>query len=103
MIVFCDNPSGWHPTLHRNESHHHPPKSWTLNNGATSKILELCGLCHNEYHALLNEYVRAKGLPAWEIRRTYGLFIRTVVQECWDKRIEGKTPYTTVQGVDTAA
>jgi hypothetical protein len=101
-IVHCQNPATWHPTIHRNESHHHPPKSWTTNNGATSKILELCGICHSEYHALLNEYVRAKGLPTWEIRRTYSPFLRPLVQECWDNRTIGKTPYTTVLGADGA-
>ena len=98
MIVYCANPAGWHPTLHRNESHHHPPKSWTTNNGVDSQILELCGLCHNEYHALLNEYVRAGGLPSYQVRFTYGAYIRARVQECWDGRIVGKTPYTTPAG-----
>lgn len=98
MIYVCSNPATWHPTLHRVEKHHNPPKSWTLDNGASARVLPLCGLCHNEVHALLNEYVRAGGLPAWEVRRTYGVFIRQLAQEAWDLRIVGRTPYTLASG-----
>lgn len=101
MIYLCTNPATWHPTLHRKEEHHHPPKSWTNDNGVNSRIITLCGICHNEYHALLNEYVRVRGVPSWDVRKTYSPFIRNLVTECWDTHIPGKTPFTTVDGTIT--
>ena len=93
-IKFCANPATWHPTIHRDEKHHHPPRSWTDDDGDSSEIIPLCGLCHNEYHALLNEYVRHNDTPPWEIRKTYSVFIRNLVAEAWKMRIPGKTPFT---------
>lgn len=107
----CSNPATWHPTLHRTEMHHNPPKSWTLDGGDSAELVRLCGLCHNELHALLNLYVRAGGTPPWvdpvkpeNSLRTFGVFIRWLAAKAWDARIPGKTPYTSVHGViDDAA
>lgn len=101
-IVNCSNPTSWHPTLHRVEVHHNPPRSWTLDNGDSSDLWTICGLCHNEIHALLNEYVRANGLPTWEVRKTYGPWIRDRAQESWDGRRLDKPamPYTSSRGVE---
>lgn len=95
MIVTCANPATWHPTLHRNETHHNPPKSWTDDAGASSDTWDICGLCHNEIHALNNEYVRANGRPPWEILRTYGYFIRDRAAEAWERRpLDRRPPWT---------
>lgn len=101
-IVRCDNPAEWHPTLHRNEGHHNPPRSWTTDDGASSRVWDICGICHNEIHSLLNEYVRAGGSPSWQIRRSYGPWIRERASEAWVARRtdKPKMPYTTVQGIE---
>lgn len=93
-VLLCANPASWHPSIHRLEKHHHPPRSWTLDDGDSSEIIPLCGLCHNEYHALLNEYVRAAGTPVYEVIKTYSFYIRALVKVTWQNRIEGKTPFT---------
>lgn len=99
MIVHCDNPATWHPTLHRNETHHNPPRSWTTDNGASAMLWETCGTCHNEIHALLNEYLRVKGLPSWDTRRTYGPWVRERAAEAWaDRRLDKPLPYTSSAG-----
>lgn len=90
----CSNPAQWHPTLHTSNKHHNPPTSWAKLNGATQEIIELCGICHDETHTLLNEYVRAGSLPGWDIRRTYSVFVRQLAQAAWDKRPSNKPPYT---------
>lgn len=94
MTIRCSNPAKWHPTLHRIEVHHHPPKSWTNDGGKSSKLIKLCGLCHNEYHALLNEHVRARGIPDWSVRRTYSPYIRKLVAQAWTRRNPTRMPIT---------
>lgn len=93
----CSNPAKWHPTLHRTEVHHSPPRSWTPDDGASSELMTICGLCHNEIHSLLNEYVRAEGTPTWSVRRSYGVFFQRAAEKAWEKR-GPRTPYTTTEG-----
>lgn len=96
MIYRCTNPASWHPTLHTINRHHNPPTSWTKLSGGASQIIQLCGVCHDETHTLLNEYVRAGSVPTWEIRRTYSIYVRQLAQKAWDERPNDKPPYTTV-------
>lgn len=94
-IYTCSNPTE-HPTLHTINRHHNPPKSWTSDNGASSKVIPLCGTCHDEAHTLMNEYVRNKGLPSWEVRRTYSRFVARLAAEAWARRpLDRPIPYTT--------
>lgn len=90
----CSNPARWHPTLHRVEDHHNPPRSWTADDGASSEMVTLCGLCHNEVHACLDLFVHAGGPPAAAGTKTYSPFIRALAGRAWDRRIPGQTPYT---------
>ncbi|MCA1571982.1 MAG: hypothetical protein LC798_17055 [Chloroflexi bacterium] len=96
----CANPAGWHPTLHTINRHHHPPLSWREklteggDDGAWWRVVDLCGICHDETHTLLNLYVKAGGVPAWSVRRTYSPFVRDLVSEAWAKRPTGRLPYT---------
>lgn len=102
VIYSCTNGAGWHPTLHTKDDHHHPPQSWRRNilaqepNAAQAwwRIIPLCGICHGEYHTLLNLYVRVGDIPPYAERRTYSPFIRVLVAEAWDRRPGGKLPYT---------
>ncbi len=100
MTFVCSNPAAWHPTLHRIEVHHNPPRSWTLDDGASSTLVPLCGLCHNELHAMLNEYIHHHGAPPWPVTKTYSRTIRTLAAKAWATRIEGRTPYTVAHPED---
>ena len=96
----CEHPrSSWHPTLHRVEGHHNPPRSWTTDDGASSEILTICGLCHNEIHSLLNEYLRHDGTPPASVLKTYRVWYRKKADEAWQRRRTDKpVPYTTAHG-----
>jgi hypothetical protein len=100
-IYQCANPATWHPTMHCRQQHHHPPLSWRRDMAAAGptdeswwRIIPLCGLCHDEYHTLLNGHVRAGGPPPYAERRTYSLFIQRLVAEAWASRPSTKPPYT---------
>lgn len=98
----CSNPATWHPTLHVHQNHHHPPLSWRRDMLAADagldqtwwRIIPLCGLCHDEYHTLLNSYVRNGGWPPYAERRTYSRFIQALVEQAWVRRPSDKPPYT---------
>lgn len=94
----CSNPAKWHPTMHTNQKHHHPPLAWrTLLKDADQSwwvIIELCGLCHDEYHTLLNLYVRYKGTPPLSLLRTYSPYVRALCTQAWENRPVLGTPYT---------
>lgn len=100
----CSNPASWHPTLHAKQDHHHPPLSWrTVILAADPNadqswwtVMPLCGLCHQEYHTLLNAFVHAGGFPPWTTLRTYSPFLRNLVEVAWIKRPNDKPPYTVV-------
>jgi hypothetical protein len=97
MIKKCTNPAGWHPTLHMTQKHHHPPVAWRkLMRGTYDwwQIIELCGLCHDEYHTLLDLHVRFGAVPPGRELRTYSLFIRRLVAQAWADRPPGRPPYT---------
>lgn len=95
-VAFCSNPATWHPTIHGTQDHHHPPLSWRklMEPERWWRIIPLCGLCHDEYHTLLNRYVRLAGPPPYEERRRYQVFIQRLVAEAWTERPTGKLPYT---------
>jgi hypothetical protein len=94
VIHKCSNPAKWHPTLHTSNLHHNPPRSWTLDDGKSSTLVRLCGICHDEVHTLYNEYVRRKGVPPWDVLKTYSPYVRELVETGYSLRIPGKTPYT---------
>jgi hypothetical protein len=99
--VFCANPASWHPTLWVVQQHHHPALSWRREllkadpDADTSwwTLAGWCGLCHDAYHTLQNMYVRAGEAPSWSVRRTFGVFVRSSVEEAWRRR-PPVTPYT---------
>lgn len=103
MAYLCSTGTSWHPTLHMVDKHHHPPLSWRREMVAADPtvdqswwtVLPLCGLCHSEYHTLLNDYVRRGEPPPWEVRRTYGYYVRDLVWQTWEHRV-AKRPYTYV-------
>jgi hypothetical protein len=82
------------------QTHHVVPQSWMKRGAApsTSETVVLCGTTHDSVHNLLNEYVRANGIPAWPIRRQYSHFVRGLVTTAWLNKPKGKLPYTTSQG-----
>lgn len=99
--VFCTNGAAWHPTLWATQRHHHPPLAWRREllkadpDADTSwwTLSPICGLCHDHVHALLNMHVRAGAPPAWDVRRTFGVYVRDNVAEAWRRR-PPVTPYT---------
>lgn len=96
-IVFCANPATWHPTMHAHQDHHHPPLAWRKLLPAPApwwRIVPLCGLCHDEYHTLLNRYVACGGPPPYAERRRYQSFIQAKVAEAWANCPAGRLPYT---------
>lgn len=97
----CSNPTSWHPTMHTHQNHHHPPLSWRRELAEQGRVDEpwwatiaLCGLCHDEYHTLLNAYVRAGTTPPYEVTRTYSVYLKKLVAQAWERRPQGKLPYT---------
>ena len=96
-ITVCSNPATWHPTIHTNQDHHHPPLAWRRLMTPDPRwwdVIPLCGLCHDEYHTLLNRYVKLGGRPPYDERRRYQTFIQRLVTEVWAERPSGKLPYT---------
>lgn len=101
-IYVCENPAGWHPTLHTRAGHHHPPLAWRRKlleadpavDQSWWRIVSLCPLCHEETHSLLDAHVRVGGVPASMVTKTYGRFIRALVAEAWEHKPSGKPPYT---------
>ena len=101
MIYTCQNGAGWHPTLHVIEKHHHPPTAYRKLllsadpdvDQSWWRIVGLCPIDHSETHTLLDAHVRAKGVPAGSITRTYGRFVRALVAEAWEHR-PTSPPYT---------
>ena len=99
--VTCANSAGWHPTLWVVQRHHHPALSWRREllradpdcDTSWWRLDGECGLCHDAEHTLLNMYVRAGGPPPWDVRRTFGLYVRAKVDEAWRRR-PPVTPYT---------
>lgn len=99
--VKCSNTAGCHPTLWAVQMHHHPALAWRrelLNADPKTDtswwtLEPLCGTDHDQTHALLNMYVRNDGPPSWDIRRTFGTYVRAKVEEAWAKR-PPVTPYT---------
>lgn len=103
MIYKCENEAKWHPTLHTRQRNHIPPTSWRRDilaadpNADQSWWYEAdnCGLCHDEYHTLLNRYVKLNGPPPWEEIRTYSYYVRDRVALTWLHRVKDqKMPYT---------
>ena len=45
-------------------------------------------------HTLLDAHVRARGVPAGSVTRTYGRFVRALVAEAWEHRPSDSPPYT---------
>jgi hypothetical protein len=62
--------------------------------GAWWRIIPLCGLCHDEYHTLLDLHVHYNAVPPRSLTKTYSIFIQKLVAEAWAARPEGKLPYT---------
>lgn len=95
-VAFCSNPATWHPTIHTRQDHHHPPLAWrrTMTPASWWRVIPLCGLCHDEYHTLLNRYVKLAGPPPYEERRRYQTYIQRLVAEAWVERPVGRLPYT---------
>lgn len=101
-MTTCANPASWHPTLHTIQRHHHPPLSWRDKLRAANpavdqswwKVVPLCGIDHDEVHALLDAHVRFHGVPPWALRRTYSVFARKLAAECWASRPSDSPPYT---------
>lgn len=102
MIYKCSNPAQWHPTMHTRQKHHHPPLAWRrviLNQNGNAddswwRLIDMCGLCHDEYHTLLNAYVKLGKAPTGPEMRTYSPYIKNLVAEVWKHKPEGKLPYT---------
>lgn len=82
------------PEAHALARHHILPKSW---GGATTaeNLVVLCPSTHENVHQLLNLYIHAGGVPAWAVRRAYGVYARQLAQKAWDQRPSDKPPYTT--------
>lgn len=95
-VVHCDNGASWHPTMHTHQDHHHPPLAWRrlLTPAPWWRVYALCGLCHDEYHTLLNRYVKLGGPPPYDERRRYQTVVRRWVEEAWVNRPVGRLPYT---------
>lgn len=107
MTAICSNPASWHPRLHTKQDHHVPPKSWRLvmlqlNPDVDQSwwtVEPLCGLCHDEWHTLLNAFVHAKGEPPKSVTRTYSRYLLAQVHQVWANRPpDGPTPYTLSSG-----
>ena len=73
------------PRPHQIDSHHIVPKSWGGLDAAPNKI-DLCSQCHQNTHALIDEYVRHRGAPPTTIRRTYTTLERELAAKAWLSR-----------------
>jgi hypothetical protein len=84
--------------MHTHQDHHHPPLAWRalMVEEPWWRIIPLCGLCHDEYHTLLNAYIHAlaHGLDRPPDVRTYSAYLRPIVLEAWTHRPSDKPPYT---------
>lgn len=95
----CSNPASWHPTMHAKQEHHHPPLAWrSLYDASAARLwwhlIRLCGLCHDEYHTLLNLFIHYDGRPPWALRRSFSPYVSALVAEAWKNRPVPKPPYT---------
>ena len=78
--VDVHSPAAYVPALH-----HILPQSW---GGQTvpENLVMLCPSSHTATHRLIDEYVRAGGDPGWEVRRKFGVYVRTLARTAWDQR-----------------
>jgi len=91
--------------MHTRQGHHHPPLAWRkiyVSEDAREdrtwwRTIPLCGLYHDEYHTLLNRYIKLGGVVGGREVKSYSRYVRTLVKEAWDKRPVTKQPYTIVQ------
>lgn len=84
--------------MHAHQDHHHPPKAWRAVleqsppvDRSWWSILPVCGLDHDEYHALLNAYVHAGKTPDLT---GYSRWARKLAAEAWQHLPSDKPPYT---------
>jgi hypothetical protein len=66
----CDVHGQHQPTSHINEIHH----VWPLGAGGPNihdNKVTVCATGHNSIHDLLNQWLKAKGDPGWDVQRHY--------------------------------
>ena len=102
-LPICSNPVTHTPTVHMVEQHHTPPTSWRrllleadpLADQSWWRTIPLCSNCHHgQYHRLLDDHIRHAGVPPWELRRTFSVYIRPLVAEAWNHRPSDRPPFT---------
>lgn len=73
------------PAAYVGALHHVLPQSW---GGQTvpGNLVMLCPNSHTATHRLIDEYVRAGGDPGWEVRRHFGVYVRTLALRAWQQR-----------------
>ena len=77
--------------MHR---HHVLPISWG-GRSESPNVIFVCPTGHENLHALLNHYVRARGKPPWDVIRRYSPKERMYAHTAWMRR-KDKTPITKV-------
>jgi hypothetical protein len=66
------------------ERHHVWPKG--LGGPDTKEnIVQVCDNAHGSIHSLLDYYIDFGGEVPWKIRRNYGLGVRQLAKEGWDR------------------
>lgn len=78
--VTTHSPKAYVPALH-----HIIPESW---GGPSTKanLIMLCPNTHTAVHRLIDEYVRAEGVPPWTVRRQFSFFQQRLAERAWEGR-----------------
>lgn len=90
----CRNPVLHRPRPWSTQTHHVVPQSWVRKGSREGRLVELCGMCHDLAHDLLNLLVRHNGVVPWQVERHFPVFIREIAYEAWAERPTGKVPVT---------
>jgi hypothetical protein len=78
------------PRAYVPNKHHILPESWG-GKKVPENLIPLCANAHTSVHYLIDQYVRAGGLPPWSERAKFSPFIRDLAARAWAQRPEKPT------------
>jgi hypothetical protein len=85
VCVAAHYPSAYVPTRH-----HIIPQSWG-GPSVPENMATICPSTHTAVHRLIDEYVRHKGDPGWDVRKHFSSYQRELALRAWNARPDHPT------------